>query len=38
MGFLATPLHGFSGLLVLWSVLACLWLCADHRSLREALS
>ena len=38
MGFLHTPLHGLSGLLVLWFVLACLWLCADHRALREALS
>jgi exosortase len=38
VGFLNTPLHGFSGLAVLWSVLACLWLCADHRGLREALS
>jgi exosortase len=38
MEFLQTPLHGLSGLLVLWFVLACLWLCADHRGLREVLS
>jgi len=38
LGFLKTPLHGLSGLLVLWFALACLWLCADHRGLRESLS
>jgi exosortase len=36
--FLSTPLHGLSGLLVLWFVVACLWLCADHPGLREALT
>ena len=36
--FLFTPLHGLSGLLVLWFVLGCLWLCADHAGLREKLA
>jgi exosortase/archaeosortase family protein len=36
--FLMTPLHGLSGLLVLWFVLVSLWLCADHAGLRETLA
>jgi exosortase len=36
--FLRTSLHGLSGLLMLWFVIGCLWLCSDHRGLRESLS
>ena len=36
--FLESPLHGLSGLLVIWVAFAVLWLCADRKALRESLS
>lgn len=38
LGFLATAVHGFSGLAVIWPALFLLWCCADHPKLRESLS
>jgi exosortase len=38
MEFLHTALHGFSGLAVIWSTLALVWLSSDHAAVRKSLS